>query len=107
MARGLFDAGSHPVAVHGEVFERESGFQFHVCGEQLRLEVLEDQAHDPCQFVDMGMAGLRSAGYPQTAFEPALDEGRDQSVQATAQGGLARAGLADDDRELAAAMTVC
>ena len=104
--QGLFDAGPHPAAVHGEVFEGESGFQFHVCGEQLRLEVLEDQAHDPCQFVDMGMAGLRSPGYLQTAFEPALDEGRDQSVQATAQGGLARAGLADDDRELAVPMTV-
>ena len=100
------DAGFHLIAVHGEVLEGESRLEFHVGGEQLRLEVLEDQADDSCQFVDLWPFGFPLAGYLQASVEPALGKGGYQPVQAAAQGGLPRAGLTDDHGELASAMTI-
>ena len=75
--QGLFDAGFHLIAVHGEVLERESRLELHVGGEQLCLEVLEDQADDSCQFVDLGPFGIPVPGYLQASLEPALCKGGD------------------------------
>ena len=102
----LFDTGSHLTPVHGKVLEGEGRFEFDVGGKQLRLEVLEYQADDAGQFVDVRMAGCPIAGDLQAALQPALRKGGNEPVEAAAQGGFARAGLADDYGKFTAAMTV-
>src|SRR5918997_2560188 len=90
----------HLLPLHPEVLGPERHLQSDVSGEELRLEVLEDQPHLPGELSDLPLA-RRAPPDPYLPLHPAPEEVGYQAVQRDAKRALPRPRRPHHDHELA------
>ena len=101
VAKRLVDAAADLRSFDPEVLGGEGDFKTHIRGEELRLEVLEDQP-DPFGELRHRVIGSPLIADEHLSVQPPLDQVWDQTVEKLAEGALARAGRTHDQDELAA-----
>jgi hypothetical protein len=94
-----FHAAGHLLPVYLEVLRSEGHLEGDVGGEELRLEVLEDEPDLLGELADPALPGGVSFD-PHLALHPTAEKVWDQAVERDAQSALPRAGRPHDDHEL-------